>query len=198
MSNKSSIPPNEDILAKTVHFVCKTALPWQAWKETEPELFWFFERHFRATSCELRLTADDKTFLISLTLPNDQVGKIERAIKDGILPTELDKMHGIDPALNAGRKDAKIAKFQVAIAPPQPVNLKVKHTMAELEQRLVEIELRERARSIDLRVIMDRLQGFQVDIYKRLENMEKKVDETMAGLAVKCDKMERVVARYKK
>lgn len=45
---------------------------------------------------------------------------------------------------------------------------------------------------------MERLQAFQVDIYKRLELMEKKVDDTLSGLAVKCDKMEKVVARYKK
>lgn len=47
-------------------------------------------------------------------------------------------------------------------------------------------------------VVMDRLQGFQVDIYKRLENMEKKADETLGGLAVKCDKMEKLVNRYRK
>ena len=43
---------------------------------------------------------------------------------------------------------------------------------------------------------MERLQVFQVDIYKRLEGMEKKVDETLAGLSVKCDKMEKLVNRY--
>ncbi|KND01371.1 uncharacterized protein SPPG_03184 [Spizellomyces punctatus DAOM BR117] len=198
MSSKPNVPPNEDTLARTAHFLCKTSLPWQSWKETEPELFWFFERHFRAWSCSIKLTADDKTFLVSLDLPNDHVGKIERAIKDGVLAMELDKMHGIDPALSSGRRDVKISKFQVSMAPAQPQNLKTKHTMQGLEQRLLELELRERARSIDLRVIMDRLQSFQVDIYKRLEGMEKKVDDTLAGLAVKCDKMEKVVARYKK
>jgi hypothetical protein len=35
----------------------------------------------------------------------DQTGKIEKAIKDGSLAAELDKIHGIDPILHHGRKD---------------------------------------------------------------------------------------------
>ncbi|KAJ3176318.1 hypothetical protein HDU87_005360 [Geranomyces variabilis] len=198
MTSKSNIPPNEDAFARTVHFTCKSALPWQAWKETEPEFWWFFERHFKAQTCSIKLTSDDKVFLVSMDVPNDSVGKLERGIKDGVLGVEIDKIHGIDPALSAGRRDVKISKFQVSLAPAQPQNLKVKGTIQDLEQRLLELELRERARSIDLRVIMDRLQVFQVDIYKRLESMEKRVDETLVGLATKCTAMEKVVGKYKK
>ncbi|KAJ3025586.1 hypothetical protein HK097_006653 [Rhizophlyctis rosea] len=84
------------------------------------------------------------------------------------------------------------------MAPAQPQNQQARNTIEQLEERLLDLELRERARSIDLRVVMERLQVFQVDIYKRLEGMEKKVDETLAGLSVKCDKMEKLVNRYKK
>ncbi|KAI8817168.1 uncharacterized protein EV422DRAFT_551520 [Fimicolochytrium jonesii] len=188
---------NEETIARTVHFVCRSTLPWQTWKETEPEFWWFFERHFKATTVSIKLTSDEKMFLASMDVPNDSVGKLERGIKDGVLAMEIDKIHGIDPALS-GRRDVKISKFQVSLAPAQPQNLKVKGTIQDLEQRLLELELKERARSIDLRVIMDRLQVFQVDVYKRLEAMDKKVDETLAGLAVKCERMEKVVARYKK
>ncbi|KAI8921027.1 hypothetical protein DFJ77DRAFT_448292 [Powellomyces hirtus] len=198
MASKPNIPPNEDAVARSVHFTCKSSLSWQDWKTHEPALFWFFERHFKAHTCTIKLTSDEKVFLVSMDVPNDSVGKLERGIKDGVLAVEIDKIHGIDPALSAGRRDVKISKFQVSLAPAQPQNLKVKGTIQDLEQRLLELELRERARSIDLRVIMDRLQVFQVDIYKRLETMEKKVDETLLGLATKCDRMEKVVARYKK
>ncbi|KAJ3045564.1 hypothetical protein HDV00_009221 [Rhizophlyctis rosea] len=186
----------EDIMARTVFFMAKSNMSWQIWKETEPELFWFFERGFRANKCSVRLTGDEKTYLVELEVPNDQVGKLEKGIKDGGLATEIDKMHGLDPSLS--RRDVKITKFSVTMAPQQPQNQEARNTIEQLEERLLDLELKERARSIDLRVVMERLQVFQVDIYKRLEGMEKKVDETLASLSVKCDKMEKLVNRYKK
>ncbi|KAI9011390.1 hypothetical protein BC832DRAFT_590617 [Gaertneriomyces semiglobifer] len=192
-----SQPPNEEILARTVHLMCKSNVSWQVWKETEPELFWFFERHFRAWKCSIRLTGDQNVYLVELELPFSQVGKIEKAMKDGLLAMELDKMHGLDPALNK-RKDVKITKCQVTLAPAQPQNVEVKGTIEHLEQRLLELELHERGRSIDLRVVMERLQGFQLDMTKRLEVMEKKTDETIVALSTKIDKMDKMAARYKR
>ncbi|KAJ3293522.1 hypothetical protein HK104_004394 [Borealophlyctis nickersoniae] len=193
MADKSNI---DDSMARTIYFMAKSTIPWQVWKETEPELFWFFERGFRATKCSVKLTGDEKVYLVEVEVPSDQVGKLEKAIKDGQLGLEMDKMHGLDPSLS--RRDIKITKVSVTLAPAQPQNQKARDTIEQLESRLLELELRERARSIDLRVVMDQLRGFQVDIYKRLETMEKKVDETLSTLSVKCDKMEKLVNRYRK
>lgn len=38
---------------------------------------------------------------------------------------------------------------------------------------------------------------FQVSIIKRMEELDQKVESGLIGLAIKCDKMERLVAKYK-
>ena len=81
----------------------------------------------------------------------DQTGKIEKAIKDGSLGVEFDKIHGIDPILHHGKKDAKLSKFQISLAPALPKNVEARKTIEALETRLMELELNERTRSIDLR-----------------------------------------------
>lgn len=53
----------------------------------------------------MRLTGDEKVYLVELEVPADQAGKMEKAIKDGQLALEVDKIHGIDPSLSQGRKD---------------------------------------------------------------------------------------------
>lgn len=43
--------------------------------------------------------------LDNLELPLNQTGKVEKAIKDGSLNMEVDKIHGLDPILHRGKKD---------------------------------------------------------------------------------------------
>ncbi|KAL2919844.1 hypothetical protein HK105_200761 [Polyrhizophydium stewartii] len=191
----------EDVTAghmgRTVQFLAKTSLSWQIWKETEPELFWLFERTFRAWRCVVKFTGDEHSYLLEIELPQDQAARVEKAIRDGSLAIELDKIHGIDPVLHRGRKDVKLSKFQVSLAPAQPVNLESRKTIESLESRLLELELNERVRSIDLRVVMRDLQSFQIDMYKRFEDLEKRVEDGLVSLGAKCDKMEKAVAKYK-
>lgn len=129
---------------------------------------------------------------------------MEKAIKDGSLALEIDKIHGIDPILHKGKRDVKLSKFQVSLAPARPQNAESRKTIESLERRLLDIELSERSRSIDLRIIMRDLQGFQVEMYKKFDDLEKKMDDGinfiiigLFGLGVKCEKMERAVLKYR-
>ena len=80
---------------------------------------------------------------------------------------------------------------------PEKTKVHSLDTVERLERKLLELEMRERARSIDIKNLMGELTGFQVEYYKRLEDLERKLDQTLAGLALKCDKLEKVVVRYK-
>ncbi|KAI8926729.1 hypothetical protein BC831DRAFT_455220 [Entophlyctis helioformis] len=184
-------------VARTIQFLAKTAIGWQIWKETEPELFWFFERTYRAWKCNVKFTGDEHTYLIELELPSEQVARVEKALKDGTLAVEVDKIHGIDPILHRGKKDAKFSKFQVSLAPSRPANIETRKTIEALERRLLEIELHERARSIDLRVVMRDLQTFQIDMYKRFEELDRRVEDGLVALSQKCERMEKAVTKYK-
>ena len=179
---------------------------WQIWKETEPEVFWYFEKTFQAQQVAIRLTADESTFLVDMIVPLSAVEPIETSIKDGSLGMELDKIHGIDESVFK-RKDvicvmkltsqSKPLKAHVALAPEIPKSQKSIRTIENLERRLMELEMRERARSIDIKGLVTELQGFQIEYYKRLEDLEVKVNQTLEGLGVKCDKLEKIVERYR-
>ncbi|KAH6595120.1 hypothetical protein BASA50_006106 [Batrachochytrium salamandrivorans] len=164
-------------IGRTIQFLAKTTLCWQIWKETEPELFWLFERTFRAWRCIVKFTGEEHQYLVEVELPQDHAARVEKAIKDGTLAMEIDKLHGIDPILHKGKRDVKLSKVQISLAPAQPVNMESRKTIESLERRLMELELNERARSIDIRVIMRELQFFQVEIHKTFDDLEKKVDE---------------------
>ncbi|KAI8901182.1 hypothetical protein BC833DRAFT_174635 [Globomyces pollinis-pini] len=186
-----------DHMARSVQFLAKTYISWQIWKETEPELFWLLERTFKVWKCEVKFTGDEHSYLIELEMPLDQIARIEGGIKDGSLAIEIDKIHGIDPILHRGKKDVKLSKFQISLAPARPINIESRKTIEALEKRLVELEGSERTRSIDLKVIMRDFQGFQVMMMKKFEELDKKVDDGLVGLAYKCEKMEKLVTKYK-
>ncbi|KAJ3376498.1 hypothetical protein HDU92_000265, partial [Lobulomyces angularis] len=157
---------------RAVFFLARAQVSWQVWKETEPELHFFFERNFKAQKLSLKLTAEDKCVLIEVEVPSDQANVLEKEIKDGIV---------------------KLSKFVVTIAPTKPQNKNVKSCLETLEEQLIELEIRERARSIDIKVIMERLQFLQMDMFKKLDLLDKKVEENFAKLDMKCDKMEKII-----
>ena len=63
--------------------------------------------------------------------------------------------------------------------------------------KLIELERNERTRSIDLKLIMRELQGFQVNMLQKLAVFEKQVEDGLKGLTVKCTKLEQIVSKYK-
>ncbi|KAJ3122230.1 hypothetical protein HK098_002998 [Nowakowskiella sp. JEL0407] len=128
-------------------------------------------------------------------MTGDQALKLEKTMKDGIIATEFDKIHGIDPALYS-KRDTKISRYVTTTAPPQPANMQMKGNLEALENRLILLETQERARSIDIRVIMETLQQFQIDMMKKIDVLEKKVEEGVTKLDAKCDRMEKVVAKF--
>ncbi|RKO99946.1 hypothetical protein CXG81DRAFT_13838 [Caulochytrium protostelioides] len=187
-----------EAMARTAQLLVKTNLSWPIWKESEPELHWFFERTYRAWRFEMHLTSDEHLFLLTLELPSEMAAKLERAVKDGVISREIDKVHGYDPAMAMGRKDAKVTKIEISLAPARPQNRIAQETLEGFEQQLVQLEIAERGRSIDLRAIMGRLQSFQLEFFHRLELMEKKLDENLKTLEARCDKMEKTVAKLSK
>jgi hypothetical protein len=83
---------------------------WQLWKATEPEIFFFFEKHFHASRCIIRPAYEGKKAFIEieLELPKDQSIKLETASQNNLISIELDKIHGHDPVL--GRTDVILNK----------------------------------------------------------------------------------------
>ncbi|KAJ3026351.1 UNVERIFIED_CONTAM: hypothetical protein HDU68_005796 [Siphonaria sp. JEL0065] len=135
---------------KLISFLAKTQFAWQVWKETQPDLFWFFEKNFQATKLNLKLTGEEKSFIVEVECPNDSIARFEKGFKDGTIATEIDKIHGMDPALSYGKNDAKLSRFSVTMGETRPQNAADK-TIEALEQQIVQLELLERTRSIDLK-----------------------------------------------
>ncbi|KAI9344935.1 hypothetical protein BDR26DRAFT_856966 [Obelidium mucronatum] len=182
---------------KLVSFIAKTGFAWQVWKETQPDLFWFFEKNFQASKFNLKLTGEEKCFIVEVECPNDSIGRFEKSFKDGTLATEIDKIHGMDPAFSYGKKDAKLSRFSVTMGEARPQNAADK-TIEALEQQIVQLELLERTRSIDLKMVMEGLFSFQVEYQKKFEALDKKVEEMASRLDSKCDRLNATLQRYKK
>ena len=80
---------------------------------------------------------------------------------------------------------------------PRPENKPSFTSVAELEMKLIELERNERTRSIDLKLIMQELQGFQVSMLTKLTTFEKQVEDGLKVLTQKCTKLEQTVSKYK-
>ncbi|KAJ3411831.1 hypothetical protein HDV05_001673 [Chytridiales sp. JEL 0842] len=181
-----------------VSFLAKSSMAFQVWKETQPDLFWFFEKNFGAIFVNIKLTAEERTYIIEMEMPAGNVTKLEKAFKDGSLIVELDKIHGIDPAISHGKRDVKVSRLTVTMGATRPQNTNTQRTIENLEEQLIKLELLERTRSIDLKAVMDSLQSFQLDFQKKFEGLEKRVDETTVKLDKKCEKLEKAMARFRK
>ncbi|KAJ3095007.1 hypothetical protein HDU97_007354 [Phlyctochytrium planicorne] len=183
--------------SKTVSFLVRSTLTWQVWKETQPDLHWFFERNFGAFTIDLLQTGEEKAYIVELEMSSDNIGKLEKAFKDGSLAVEIDKIHGMDP-LTHGKKDAKLSRLSIVMGPARPQNTTSRKTIEALEEQILKLEQLERTRSIDLKGVMEGLQAFQLEVQKRMENLERKFEETTSKIDSKCDKLEKTLARYRK
>ncbi|KAJ3058943.1 hypothetical protein BCR33DRAFT_712754 [Rhizoclosmatium globosum] len=182
---------------RAVSFIAKTGFAWQVWKETLPDLHWFLEKNFQASKVNIKLTGEEKNFVVELECPNDSVPRLEKSFKDGTLGTEIDKIHGMDPAFSCGKKDAKLSRFCTTMAEARPQNA-ADHTIEALEQQIVQLELLERARSIDLKMVMENLLSFQTEFQKKFEALDKKVGEMSNRLDQKAERLSATLQRFKK
>ncbi|KAJ1538722.1 hypothetical protein HK405_013546 [Cladochytrium tenue] len=178
---------------RLVSFLARSSMAWQVWKETEPELHLFLEQQFDASCFEARPTGDERVFTVEFETPAAVVGKFERAFRDGPLAVEIDKIHGVDPAV--GRKDVRLSNLTITAAAPQPRSHLTRHTLEELEAQLVRVEQLERARAVDLRYAMDRLRDCQLDFQRRFDELDRAAADMAARLDAKCDRLDRAIAR---
>lgn len=70
-------------------------------------------------------------------------------VKSGKMNLEIDKIHGLDPSL--GKKDVTITKFTIVASKPLPRNSEFNHTIENIESKLIELEVKERGRTIDIK-----------------------------------------------
>lgn len=170
------------------------------------------ENNFQAVQMTLRNLPNDYSVMIDMDVPKDSLARVEKAHGDKTLAAEIDKIHGLEAIHRSDvlhsqsfdrvykltiKKQAKIIRMDVSLAPEPFKSQKDTRTLELLEKRLIELEMRERARSIDIKVLMEELKSFQIEYYGRLEAMEKKLDEKLEGLQSKCERLAGVVVRYK-
>ena len=110
------------------------------------------------------MTGDERSVFVEVEMPEDHVKILDNCVKDGKINMEIDKIHGFDPAMN--RRDVwssreiknwglidqvKISRFSVIEPPVMPRNTNLNGTIEALEEKIIEVEVRERARTIDIK-----------------------------------------------
>ncbi len=73
-------------------------------------MLYIFERNFAATCCTIRMTADEKSVMVEVEMPEDHVKLLDNCVKDGKINMEIDKIHGIDPAMNRRDVNSQLAQ----------------------------------------------------------------------------------------
>nr|KAJ3420991.1 hypothetical protein HK105_004762 [Polyrhizophydium stewartii] len=97
LSDAPEAPPGAE--TTTMHFAITTKLGWIAWKEKEASLFSLFERAFGATRCELKFSDFLDQMAMEVEIPNTEIDKFTKYFTRDTLAAEIDKIHGIEPAL---------------------------------------------------------------------------------------------------
>ena len=178
--------------ARVLYFQARSSASFSQWKENEVDLFYHFELTYNITRLKISPSTEDKCLLLEIEAPLDKVALIERDITSGIVSIEIDKINGI-----RDRKDTKITKVINTAAPMKPEN-KIDGDLVEaLEAQLVQLEIRDHARTMQTRAISDKLNSFQAEMLKSLEQVDKKIDDTFSHLDEKCQRLEKLLQKYK-
>ena len=136
-------------ILKRVQFLVNSSVSYQIWKETEPELAYYFERVYSCIKTVIGITSDLYATTVDLQMPENAVERFEKDVKSSKVNIEIDKIHGVDPA--SGKPDVKISKVSVVDIAPLPAQKEMNGAIVEMEDKLVELEVRERSRTIDIK-----------------------------------------------
>ena len=158
----------------------------QIWKETQPELLWYCENNFKANHINVSISGESN-ILLELNIPLYSVSDLESEISNGTLISKIDSIHGLPPK----SKKSKILKSVFGLAVERKLT-----NISDLESRLIQLELKERAQSIDIKALVQDLSNFQIHFFKKLSELEAKVDLNLNNLESKTEKLEKILIKY--
>ena len=126
-----------------------------------------------------------------MNIPSSSIPELESSIADGTFVSKLDSIHGLDSDLFKNAKRTKIIKTIFGLCVEKKLT-----NINDLEIRLCQLEVKERAQSIDIKALVQELSNFQIHFFKKLEELDSKVDINLSNLEVKCEKLEKVLIKY--
>lgn len=133
---------------KNAHFVLRTRLPWNIWKDFEADLALFLETNFKITAFHLQLitaSSSDLTVSLIFDVPYDVANIVEKSVSTGEFCRHLDRVHGLQSG-----SDCKVISCVITEADPRP-NIQDKTTIRGLETRITEFEIQDRKRVYQIR-----------------------------------------------
>jgi len=182
---------------KTVNFIIESKLGWITWKETEAELYYYFERSYKATRCIIKLTQEETLFGVELDLPLDVLPRFEKAFKGTSMPADIDRIHGLDPALNYKRADAKLSRLIVSHAAPRPLAAE-KPAISTLERKVNTLEIASQKDDLEIHGLIAQVSELQRLFQKRFDENEKKWEKRMEHVEKRCEVLEKTLGGIKK
>lgn len=167
---------------KSMYILVNSVTNIQIWKETQPELFWFLENSFNVNVLNISISGEH--ILLELNIPCINLLSFQESLKDGSLLHKIDSIHGTV-------KKSRIVKSMTGLALERKLT-----NISDLESRLIQLEMKERAQSIDIKALVQELSRFQIHFFKKLSELEDKVNLNLGNLEIKTEKLEKILTKY--
>lgn len=167
---------------KCVYILVNSVTNIQIWKETQPELFWYLENTFNVNVLNISISGDN--ILLEINIPSINLTSFQESLNNGSIVDKIDSIHGT-------AKKSKIVKTMVGLALERKLT-----NISDLESRLIQLEMKERAQSIDIKALVEELSRFQIHFFKKLNSLEQKVELNLTNLEAKTEKLEKILTKY--
>ncbi|KAJ3305682.1 hypothetical protein HDV03_001090 [Kappamyces sp. JEL0829] len=168
----------------TFHFEIKSNLGWIAWKDREAALYMLFERAFLATRCELKINDSLDALACEIEMPNDQEvsvsvskqrqSKFLKEVKSKTLSREIDKLHGIEPAL-CSWSDCKISNITKSGGSTN-VHSPERSSVDTIRRRIENLERCSAQRTKEVSAIKDMAASIKEEMGKRFDALCHQID----------------------
>ncbi|KAJ3248014.1 hypothetical protein HDU78_002448 [Chytriomyces hyalinus] len=165
-----------------VHVAFQSKLGWMAWKDREASLFVLFERVFGCVSVVLKFTESLDVFGVEMEVPNDQVVRLEKELKTKYLLAEIDKIHGLSPAMKA--PDCKVLRVSKTMGSGVSSD-SIKSSLESLQARVNALRNCGNARKKEVDAISEQWNALR-------EKVTGRCDKTGAHIVAKPEKLAQV------
>ncbi|KAJ3209818.1 hypothetical protein HDU82_000058 [Entophlyctis luteolus] len=172
-------PPQRGTPTTTVHVTFSSKLGWICWKDTEASLFALFERAFACVRAEMTFSDSLDTFGVSLEVPSIHVAALEKELGRKFLLAEVDRIHGISPALRT--PDAKILRITKSLGATVCTDC-TPSSIESLNGRVNSLMKCAKSREKEIVAMSDQLKDLEERIRFRTCSLESKISTRPSGL----------------
>lgn len=155
----------------------------QIWKETQPEICHFLESAYQVNFVKISLSGPN--ICLEINILSSKVDDFLANLKE--ILGKIDSIH-------ATTSSSKVVRSAVGLS--LETNSFSKNSLEKIENELLVLEVNQRKMGISIKDLLKSFNDFQILYFKKLENLEAKVDLNLKNLEIKTSKLEKSLKKY--